>query len=430
MYIDQHDIVGTIKDICSHNHEDFYKPWTITYHDSPGIGRGLSRDLSIRFIKECCEKKYLVCNDNNTYTFNSELDKKQLVTMVAIAQYIIKTVFVDQISLSITLDPLIILVLANICNPKGKLLVKYSLLKHMLSDQLCKLIDCKKYDLMIDYVQSKTMNDVIMINNTYYSLKHCCEINELKNKKMYLITKQDCIDYVDIKFKFDVWYSLQHIIHIVCNMNDFFREIIPDEKQSLLTANVIFEMLHGVPITIDTIVDNLIVKECANKLYTTNGNNCTTSSLGGSYTIHSDNKNIRIYTIDHKSQDLKSNIIDAIQFLKNEYDDFEKKLIEFWYGTSVMSANDTSKPTIVIKDLDYKLLNKTPVSSATCFFTLYVPSYSIDVGILDVDELKTFFKDKYNSQPAMKLLLIKRLYDSVITGYDILQKSNLLFNVS
>lgn len=424
MHVDSNDVVQSLLEIYRQNTDVHIVPWNVRYYESIGIGPGISRDLSVRFIESCIAYKILVKHDNGYYTINMKEDRKTNEhDTLLILQHLIKTVFVDEIPLSIILDPSIILVFANVCKLyeiTATLKYKFSILKHVMPDAMCELFDCKKYDVMLDYYQSKVVSDTVMIDGQYYSMSRCCKLSKVSNIQFVIKTKKECVEFVDMKFQFDVWYALHDCWLYVNSLQSMIKTIMTDDVYSKISMGQIYQLMHGKPLTLKYILGVMDVKNGASYQY-------TTTNCGDEYEVHPEHKRIRKYAFqlnESALQHARNNIAKAFEYLQNTYPEFEKKLIEFWYGTTIMSNASTIVPNITIVDLNEQLLNITPVKAATCYFRLYVPNYSESDEMKDVEELKTFFGKNYDKLKSIDVLT-KRIYDSVITGYDLLQKTAL-----
>ena len=447
-FFNHNNILETILSINNSDPRDFYKQWKITYFNSPGIDSGaLSRDFSVSLIKEILNQEFLYKTNNNTYIFNDiknakpnfDIDKNtnsENHIYKIIGKYFMKQVLLDKIPLSITFDVSIVFYLANMCDKKGRLkpIYDYRFLSKILPDNIKRNMGFKSYDNMYFFPQSKMINDIIIINDNYYTIEYCEQVDEklVTLQHHYLITNDDINQYVSKIIRFDIWYKLHKNLKVYETMKKYLKKLL-EHNYKYLTFNMIYDVLNGKHINIEEILSKLKIDNCATKYFTTNINNIYNSpySLTNQVTIESHEKNPLIKIISISTDEIKNNITyrisssfrKAVIELCCEYKDFGNNFLEFWYGT-IVHCEDTLKPHLIICNMDYNFLNHTQIKVASCFFKIYIPAYSIDNELIDMNDFKDF---NFDNENILKSIIKKRLYESVIIGYDMLKSSNIVF---
>lgn len=413
--VDPENIIQSLINIREIHQSYYLNKLCIKYENSPGVGDGVLRDFCNRFIQECIDKKYLKKCENNTYI----LVKKE--NSFIVAQFIVNMILIEKIPLPIKLHPIIILIICDLYK------YDYSFIKHFLTDEMKEQLNCSKYEYLIENMLLKTVNDTIIINGEYYSIGLRKKIKQVRAIQKILLTRQDCIDYVDEKFKFDMWYEFNHLYKsnsLYFNiMRSIIMEKLPHGNPNYITINTIQDLLYGKKITIEDIISKLQINYCVTSWY-------TTKLLDRKYEKHTKNSNILIYKFDDKDHDIKNirrDIENALRYLYGKFEDFEKKLINFWYGINSTTTDNKIYPKIIVDDIDYNLLNKSPIKSQTCFFILYIPFYAIDKEIVDIEELESFFEEKISKDKYRECIITKRLYDSIIYGFDKMKEASMVF---
>jgi len=432
-YFNYNDILNTLKEIYKIDKKDFDHPWKISFYNSPGDDAGgLSRDLSSNAIKEFIKYGYLIETSNGTYIFNDNDDAENDYVKKIIAEYMIKQTLLDKVPLSVTLDPSIIFYLSSMCDNFGRLHSKfdYDFLSKTLPENIKKNMQFEVYDNMYKYPQSKIISDIIIIDGNYYCIESCSKLGNFSNsvfKYHNLVSNKDLKKYISNLIRFNVWYILHKNILSYESMRQKILWIMKSHK--IWSPYSLNNLLHGDLINIEDLLSKLdffcnatkYYTDDIKKIYNTNyiSNNIT-------HLQHEKYKNIKIIKIDLTIKNIifKEYISctkDAIRELSNEYKDFYNKLLEFWYGTTV--KNTEINPIITITNMG-SIMNLSPIQASTCSFKMYIPLYSTSVELIDENE---FNKNEPN---ILKSIIKKRLYDSVITGFDLLKKCNKGFSYS
>jgi len=297
--------------------------------------------------------------------------------------------------LPIRLHPYIILALVGLCDDNGKLTVSFDELSDILSDEFKELINFKTYVNMCRHSDDIFTPDLITLSDgNTYSISSC----NITTAKSYHYLANEVLrkKYAEMKLRFDIWYILHVKVGNTKNIKYFLNSIL---NYSFITPDLIDTMLHGTQMKLDDILGYIVDEQ-------------------------------KVDVDDEKYTKL---VIRALKELCVDHCSFETRCIEFWCGTcKTFSGEDVKKFKLIIKNTDssYTMPNMTPVKANTCTRTLYVPHYTTDINDSERDELRKFFKIDIDDTNILKLIIKKRLYDSIITGLDISREGGHGFHFS
>jgi hypothetical protein len=434
--IDTKQIELSLNQISS---EDYYKSWIVQYKNSIAIDEGgVSRDLVTTTVKQLITKKHLIKDKyTNTYTFSRYIGHNFI-------NYLLKAALIDRITLPCTLHYSYLFIVSGMCDSKFRLnkMYTYKFLSHTLSDKVKNIMDFKKYDNMFNYPQSSYIDDTIIINEIQYSLENCTEIeiHEKNNKIHRLFNKNDINKYVSMSIRFDLWYYIYSYVGYCADVVFNFVKGMNIDYTMLFTPNLLYDLFNGIHVDIKKL--NIQKSYTVTEYYTYDPYTLLTSEYRISKTLidscaktncYVDNLQlIKVTTLQYTlGSVIYDNVMKVIIKLCNEIKEFDKQLLEFWYGTSVLSLDHIS-PIIIVCNVNNKLMNKTPIQAMTCRFELFVPLYSFDEKLIDIEELRLYTKnDKlmFNDKNIIQILLEKRLYDSVITSFNLLRSTGDTFTI-
>jgi len=351
--------------------------WRIGYEGSEGLDAGgLHREFFMRCREEILKENIFIFTDEGYV-----LTDKEHPIIRFIGKLIAKCILLDKQTIGL---PLHISLIMHILK-KNYAHIPFSDWNILLNDQMKRQIDFKKYEAMYKYPQSNYVSSLVKRNGKLWNIdtfnqydrkddvyKISTKDNANYNKYVGNIISIDCIDKINKNYE---------------SFRDGFLSIA-GENIKMFTPSILYELING---RLYTIADLL-----------------TKTSF-----------ETKVYDCDH--------IFTLIEELCKEHKEFENLFIRFWCGSDNIPYEFTPKIQEIMRNEELK--NKAPIVARTCFYALQIPIY--DKNEIDLKELRDFYnRNTFRNSDLIYLLIKKRMYDSVMHGYEILKTTGDAFTLS